>query len=90
MDAIELAKNSLSDIYLTSYNNELINECVLIFDVSDLDSFLHIFDLYWKIFPNNNEIHNLSCDDIDAIMITNIDYEGFIKICTKSITIHNS
>ncbi|CAF2919867.1 unnamed protein product [Rotaria sp. Silwood2] len=49
-DAIELKKNFLPNFHLTSYNNELINECVLTFNVSNLDSFLHAFTLYWNLF----------------------------------------
>ncbi|CAF3897005.1 unnamed protein product [Rotaria sordida] len=59
IDAIELKKNFSSIFHLTSYNNELINDCILTFNVFNLDSFLNAFTFYWNLFSNKNEIRML-------------------------------
>jgi len=59
MDAIELEKHFLPIFHLTSYDNESIHECVLTFNVNNLISFIHAFNSYWNLFPNNNQIRML-------------------------------
>ncbi|UJR10204.1 hypothetical protein I4U23_014419 [Adineta vaga] len=58
-DAIQLDKISLSNLHLTSFDNTWIDECVLTFNVSNLDTFLHAFTSYWNHFPQNKTIRLL-------------------------------
>lgn len=54
-DALELEKRYLSIFHLNSSDNE----CVLTFNVPDLDTFVPAFNTYWDLFPNHNEIRLL-------------------------------
>lgn len=56
---MELKNQYHSSFYLTSWNNELVNECVLTLNASNFNTFVPIFNIYWNLFPNNNEIRLL-------------------------------
>ncbi|CAF0885868.1 unnamed protein product [Rotaria sp. Silwood1] len=73
IDGIELKKKLLPVFHLTFYSNELINECVLTFNVSNLDSSLKTFTLYWNLFPNHYEIRMLITPDNASFLMDKLN-----------------